>query len=190
MTTINLLPWRETYRKQKQKQFFAMLMMGVAFAGGVVFFGIQLMQSKIDFQLTRNSYLESEIQSLQLELNEISKLESTKSSLLSRMEIVQTLQSQRPQLVHVFHELAKRLPDGVFLTSMNQTDDEFIIEGQAESNARVSALMRKLSDSDWFTDPKLEIIEAEKKTGISTFKLGLSQSLPTNKNNEDLKSGS
>ncbi len=180
MTTINLLPWRETYRKQKQNQFIVILTLCVIGACGIVYSGQQFMQSKIDTQISRNNYINREIQALQLELTAISKLESTKASLLSRMEIVQTLQSQRPHLVHVFYELANRLPNGVFLTSMEQKGSQFIMEGQAESNARVSALMRQLNDSIWFTNPKLDIIEAEEITGISRFKLGLSQSSPTN----------
>ncbi|MCB1755660.1 MAG: PilN domain-containing protein [Gammaproteobacteria bacterium] len=173
MTKINLLPWRETYRKQKQNEFFAMLLGCMIVGAGLVFAGMQFMQSKIDFQNARNNYLENEIQALQIELKEIKELESTKNKLLARMEIIQTLQSQRPQLVHIFHELANRLPDGIYLTSMVQEKGSIVLEGRAESNARVSALMRKLDHSDWFAQPVLEIIEADQQKGISTFKLSL-----------------
>ena len=185
MTKINLLPWRETYRKQKQNEFFSFLFVGVLCAAGVTFAGMQFMQSKIDFQNSRNGYLESEIQALQRELNEIKELESTKNNLLARMEIIQTLQSQRPQLVHIFHELANRLPDGIYLTSMEQKSDKMILEGRAESNARVSALMRKLDKSDWFKSPLLEIIEADQQQGISTFKLSMVLATPEKLNEEE-----
>lgn len=185
MTRINLLPWRETYRKQKQNEFFSFLFVGILCATGVTFAGMQFMQSKIDFQNSRNGYLESEIQALQRELNEIKELESTKNNLLARMEIIQTLQSQRPQLVHIFHELANRLPDGIYLTSMEQKSDKMILEGRAESNARVSALMRKLSQSDWFDSPLLEIIQADQQEGISTFKLSMVLATPESENEEE-----
>lgn len=185
MTKINLLPWRETYRKQKQNEFYAILLGGIMFAGGLVFAGSQFMQSKIDFQESRNNYLNSEIQALQRELQEIKELETTKNNLLARMEIIQTLQSQRPQLVHIFHELANRLPDGIYLTSMEEKSGSMILEGRAESNARVSALMRKLDQSDWFAQPVLDIIEADQQQGISTFKLSLMLETPK-KDDEDL----
>lgn len=185
MTKINLLPWRETYRKQKQNEFFSFLFVGILCAGGVTFAGMQFMQSKLDFQSSRNSYLDSEIQALQRELNEIKELESTKNNLLARMEIIQTLQSQRPQLVHIFHELANRLPDGIYLTSMEQKSDKMILEGRAESNARVSALMRKLNQSDWFESPLLEIIKADQQEGISTFKLSMVLATPETANEEE-----
>jgi len=178
MTKINLLPWREIHRTKKQNEFFVLLSIGIAIACGLVIFSQQFVQSKIDNQVARNNFLEREIQALQLELKEISKLESTKDSLLSRMEIVQTLQTKRPQIVHVFHELAELLPNGVFLTSMKQNEEKIILEGKAESNARVSSLMRQLDGSDWFTSPDLEVINADRSTGISTFKLSLMQSKP------------
>ncbi len=178
MTKINLLPWREAHQKQKQNEFFAMLFGGLMVAGAFVFGGVQFMQSRIDFQHKRNNYIESEIQALQHELDAIKELESTKNNLLARMEIIQTLQSQRPQLVHIFHELANRLPDGIYLTSMVQQSNAMILEGRAESNARVSALMRKLDQSDWFSGPTLEIIEADQQKGISSFKLNLVLEIP------------
>ncbi|HBR98421.1 MAG TPA: pilus assembly protein PilN [Gammaproteobacteria bacterium] len=190
MTKINLLPWRETYRRQKKNEFFAILLGGVFVAAGLVFGGMQYMQSKIDFQDSRNNYLNSEIQALQRELKEIKELETTKNNLLARMEIIQTLQSQRPQLVHIFHELANRLPDGIYLTSMDQNSNAMVLEGRAESNARVSALMRRLDQSDWFSKPTLEIIEADQQQGISSFKLNLTLVMPNSDEDEEMLNGS
>jgi len=190
MTKINLLPWREIHRKKKQSEFLVLLSIGVAMAGALVIFGRQFMQTKVDGQFARNSFLEREIQALQEELKEINKLESTKDNLLSRMEIVQTLQTKRPQIVHVFHELASLLPNGVFLTSMKTTDSNLSLEGQAESNARVSSLMRQLSSSDWFKNPVLDVINADLSTGISTFKLSLAQSKPQKSTIEGAQNGS
>ncbi len=174
MTKLNLLPWRETYRREKNIEFgittgiFAVLTMGL------VFVGIQFAQGKVDFQNERNARLDSEIVLLQQELMEIKELEKTKNDLLSRMEIVQELQAQRPKIVHILYEIANNLPDGVFLTSLRQDGEtRLLLEGQAESNARVSALMRQLNDSTYLSKPKLEIIAADKVFGNSTFKLSM-----------------
>lgn len=189
MTRINLLPWREAHRQQKQQEFFAMMFAGALFAGGIVYGGMQFMQSKIDFQDRRNQYVQTQINSLQSELKEIKELESTKNKLLARMDIIQTLQSQRPELVHIFHELANRLPDGIYLTSMDQEGKSMVLQGRAESNARVSALMRRLDQSDWFANPELDIIQADQQQGISTFKLSLGIESP-NSDEEDSFNGS
>lgn len=174
MTKLNLLPWRETHRREKNIEFgittgiFAVLTMGL------VFMGLQFAQGKVDFQNQRNDRLNSEIVLLQQELMEIKELEKTKNDLLSRMEIVQELQAQRPKIVHILHEIASNLPDGVYLTSMRQEGEtRLLLEGQAESNARVSALMRQLNESTYLSNPKLEIIAADKAFGSSTFKLSM-----------------
>ena len=187
MTKLNLLPWRETYRQEKNKEFGVTMLIAGLIAAGIGFAGFKYAEDKVAFQNKRNQKLETEIAQLQLELKEIEKLEETKNNLLARMEIIQQLQGLRPQVVHVFQEVAERLPDGVFLTAMNQQGkDQIVIEGRAESNARVSALMRRLDQSDYFANPKLEIIEADKEDGISTFKLNLVQVVP---NTEGLDNG-
>lgn len=177
MAKINLLPWREEERRLQAKQFgFAAVFAAIA-AGGVVMAGSKFAQSKIDNQQARNNYMQQEINKLKAELKEIEELESTKSNLLARMDIIQELQTKRPQVVHTFQELAERVPDGVYLLSMKQSDDKLSLEGRADSNARVSTLMRNLNASDWFKQPGLEVIESAKQSGVSTFKLRLSQSV-------------
>lgn len=179
MTRINLLPWRETHRQEKNNEFYVVLGLCMAVAAGTGFGGFKLAEDKVAFQDQRNQRLDTEITLLQEELKEIKELEETKNNLLSRMEIIQQLQGQRPQIVHTFHEVASRIPDGVFLTSMTQTGaDNLVIEGRAESNARVSALMRRMGRSDYLTKPRLDIIEADKNDKISTFKLNLIQVAP------------
>jgi len=148
-------------------------------AAGVGYGGLKYADEKVAFQTKRNQKIEGEIAKLQLELKEIEKLEETKNNLLARMEIIQQLQAMRPQVVHMFQEVAQRLPDGVFLTAVNQQGEkQLVLEGRAESNARVSALMRRLSQSEYFSSPKLEVIQADKTDGISTFKLNLTQEVP------------
>ncbi len=178
-TKINLLPWREAHRKAKNTEYLVVLGICGALAGLVGFGGMKYAEDKVNFQNDRNARLEYEIALLQEELEEIKELEETKNNLLARMEIIQQLQAQRPQIVHTFHEVATRIPDGVFLSSVTQTSNNaMVIEGRAESNARVSALMRTLDRSEYFNNPKLEVIEAGKIDGISTFRLVMTQVNP------------
>jgi len=186
MTRINLLPWRETHRREKNNEFFVVLGICMALAAGVGFGGFQFAKDKVDFQTSRNQRLEKEIQLLQEELKEIAALEETKNNLLARMEIIQQLQGQRPQIVHTFDEVANRIPDGVFLTVMKQVgESQLVMEGRAESNARVSALMRRLDRSDYLTGPRLEVIETDKNDRISNFKLSVIQTKPKIEELED-----
>jgi type IV pilus assembly protein PilN len=159
----------------------------MSLAACVGFAGFKYAEDKVNFQLQRNNRLNAEIALLQEELKEIKELEETKNNLLARMEIIQQLQGQRPQIVHTFHEIATRLPDGIFLTSMKQSgNQQLTLEGRAESNARVSALMRRMDRSEYFTRPRLDVIESDKNDSISTFKLNLVQDRPgVNKESED-----
>ena len=180
MTRINLLPWRETHRREKNNEFYVVLGLCMAVAAGIGFGGYKFAEGKVDFQSERNARLESEIALLQAELKEIEALEETKNNLLARMEIIQQLQGQRPQIVHTFHEIAERLPDGVYLTAMKQSGEkQLVLEGRAESNARVSALMRRMDRSEYFTKPRLEVIEQQKEAErISSFRLSVAQDRP------------
>jgi len=161
MTRINLLPWRETHRIEKNKEFYAALGLCMALACGAGFAGFKYAEDKVNFQNKRNNRLNSEIALLQTELRAIRALEETKNDLLSRMEIIQQLQGKRPQIVHTFDEIASRIPDGIYLTSMKQLgDNQLQLEGRAESNARVSALMRRMDKSDFFKNPRLDVISS------------------------------
>lgn len=177
MAKINLLPWREEQRRLQAQQFGVTALFTAIVAAGVVFAGAKFAQGKIEHQEARNNYMQQEINKLKAELKEIEELESTKANLLARMDIIQELQTKRPQVVHTFQELAERVPEGVYLMSMKQDNDRLSLEGRADSNARVSTLMRNLDASDWFKQPGLEVIQSAKNSGISTFKLGLSQSV-------------
>ena len=158
----------------------------MALAAGIGFGGFKYAEDKVNFQTKRNDRLNHEIALLQEELKEIEELEETKNNLLARMEIIQQLQGQRPQIVHTFNEIATRLPDGIFLTSMQQSgESQLILEGRAESNARVSALMRRMDRSEYFTKPRLDVIESDKDDSISTFKLSLVQDKPKTEQESD-----
>ncbi len=186
MTRINLLPWRETHRLETNKEYYLVVGLCVCLAGAVGFSGFKYAEDKVSFQEQRNSRLNNEIAMLQEELKEIAELEETKNNLLARMEIIQQLQAQRPQIVHTFHEIASRLPDGTYLTAMKQSgSSQLVLEGKAESNARVSALMRRMDRSDYFKGPRLDVIETDKDDGISLFKLSLVQDRPKNELESD-----
>ena len=190
MTRINLLPWRETHRREKNNEFYVVLGLCLALAAGVGFAGFKFAEDKVNFQVKRNDRLENEIALLQAELKEIEALEETKNKLLARMEIIQQLQGQRPQIVHTFHEIAQRLPDGVYLTKMEQLgESRLVLEGRAESNARVSALMRRMDRSDFFGSPKLEVIEQDKQDRVSDFRLSVVQERPNNKEEQEAIDG-
>jgi len=177
MAKINLLPWREEERKRKTQEFGVSALLTAVVGAAVIFAGTRYVQQKIDYQQSRNAYLQGEINKLRAELQEIQELESTKSNLLARMDIIQQLQTKRPQVVHTFQELAARVPDGVYLLSMKQDKDRLTFEGRADSNARVSTLMRNLDASDWFKQPGLDVIQSAEDSGISGFKLRLTQSV-------------
>ena len=159
MPSINLLPWREAERKKRQRDF------GVA-AGGSVIAGIAVVMltvfaysQMIDNQQSRNQRLTSEIKELEKSITEIDGLERQKERLLARMEIIEQLQKSRPEIVHLFDELVKQLPEGVYLTGMQQTGRRVAIRGVAQSSTRVSALMRQIDASDWLSNPEVERVE-------------------------------
>lgn len=181
MIKINLLPWREIQRKEKTQVYLVQMAMSAALAAGVVFAGITYMQSQQDFQQKRNRYLQTEIAQLQQQMRDIKALESTREKLLSRMEIIQELQTKRPEIVHLFDELATTIPEGVFLTGITQSGESLTLEGRAESNSRVSAFMRNIDQSEWLKDPRLEIITADDDEQVNKFKLHLAQTQPAKK---------
>jgi type IV pilus assembly protein PilN len=138
------------------------------------------MQAKIDYQLSRNSFMTNQIVKVDEEIKEISELKKVRRSLIERMEVIQDLQGSRPSIVHLFSEIVASVPNGVYLESLAQTGSSLLINGQAESNARVSTYMRNLSASEWLKDPNLTIIEVEDITvnRISTFTLTVKQTSP------------
>ena len=180
MARINLLPWRETQRKRRQRQFGILTVVAVVATlalGLAVHFHAERL---IAAQEARNAFLQREIDQLNRKIKEIEELEKTKAALLARMEVIQQLQQSRPEVVHLFDEIVETLPEGVFLTKVEQTGRQVVVEGRAQSNARVSALMRNIEASAWIADPRLLLIEAKDKTGtgLSHFRLQFSQKAP------------
>lgn len=161
MPRINLLPWRAELRKQRRNQFYMGLGGAVIGAGVVVLLAGLVMGAIISNQKERNALLKSEIEALDQRIKEIVDLEQKKQRLLARMEIIEQLQRSRPEIVHVFDQLVRTLPEGVYLTSIKQTGLELEIKGAAESNTRVSAFMRNIDKSGWLTEPDLEVVEVK-----------------------------
>jgi type IV pilus assembly protein PilN len=161
MPRINLLPWRQEQRKERKAKFLLALG-GAALAAGVFAFGGYLaFDSMINSQESRNNRLRTEIAELDKQIEKINSLEQEKNRFIARMEIIERLQRARPEIVHVFDELSKTVPDGTYLTAITQTDKRIKIEGVAQSSTRVSAFMRGIDESEWLKNPELEVIETK-----------------------------
>lgn len=163
MPTINLLPWREAQRKQKRQEFVLSVLAAVATAALVTLVGRWEMSSAIEHQQQRNQILSDEIAQLDKQIEEILGLENQKRRLLARMEIIEKLQRSRPEIVHIFDELVRALPDGVYLTYLKQSGSRIEIRGVAQSSTRVSAFMRNIDNSQWLSDPSLQVVESKGK---------------------------
>jgi type IV pilus assembly protein PilN len=161
MPRINLLPWREAQRKQKRQEFILSIVGVLATAALVVLVGRWQMSSAIEHQQQRNQILNDEIAQLDKQIQEILGLENQKRRLLARMEIIEKLQRSRPEIVHVFDEIVRTLPDGVYLTYLKQTGRRIEIRGVAQSSTRVSAFMRNIDSSQWLSDPSLQVVETK-----------------------------
>lgn len=161
MARINLLPWRAERRKARQKEFGVML--GLAVLGGILasFLIVSFYNGRISNQNARNDYLRGEIANVDKQITEIEALDKQKARLLARKEVIEQLQSNRSQMVHLFDELVKTVPDGVALTAIKQEGEVLTLSGRSQSNARVSTYMRNLEGSGWMTNPDLNIIEAK-----------------------------
>ncbi len=161
MSRINLLPWRAERRKQRQKEFGVMV--GVAAAAGVALWFLVNMyyNAQIDGQNERNAFLQQQIAAVDTQITEIDALESQRARLLARKAVIEELQGNRSQMVHLFDQLVRTIPDGVLLTSLKQEGQTLTLEGRSQSNARVSTYMRSLDGSGWMTSPQLSVIEAQ-----------------------------
>jgi len=183
MSNINLLPWREAQRRERNRAtLMACIAMWVV-AGLIVFAGKLYMDSKIDHQKARNAFVQNEINSLSLVIKEIETLKGKRDQLLARMEVIQTLQQNRSQIVHVFDDLVNKLPKGVYYDSINKSHTQLGIVGKAQSNGRVSALMRSLDASDWFDNASLKVVDVVDQNGarVSEFDLAVKEERKINK---------
>lgn len=177
MARINLLPWRDELRKEKQREF-AFTLAGAAILGALlVFMAHMQVKGMIESQDARNRFLDEEIVKLDKRIAKIRDLESTKTKLLARMNVIQQLQSSRPLSVHLLDDIVRTLPEGVYLEKLVQEGDNLTFFGVAQSNARVSAYMRNIDGSVWLSKPTLDVIqtETEKRRRIAKFNLRATQ---------------
>jgi type IV pilus assembly protein PilN len=176
MPRINLLPWREAQRKERKLAFLVALGVATLAAGVTAFAAFLLYGSMIEAQEHRNNSLRAAIKTLDKEIEEINSLESAKQKFIARMEIIEKLQRSRPEIVHVFDEIARTLPEGVYLTSVKQNGMRLKFEGIAQSSTRVSSFMRNLDGSQWLRNPELEVVQTTKGSGPgSSFTLTADQ---------------
>ena len=151
MPRVNLLPWREADRKRRRQEFIFSIVAAIGSAALVTLAGRGLMAGAISHQETRNRALETQI----------TALEKQKQALIARMEIIETLQRSRPEIVHVFDELVRVLPEGVYLTYLKQSGPRIEMRGIAQSSTRVSTFMRNIDSSEWLADPSLQVVETK-----------------------------
>jgi type IV pilus assembly protein PilN len=172
MPRINLLPWRDEERKERKLKFLVALGGAAVAALLTAFVGYLMMDSMVSAQKARNAKLNDQIVELDKQIEKINGLEADKARFIARMEVIEKLQRSRPEIVHVFDEITKQLPDGVYLTSISQTNGRLKFEGVAQSSTRVSAFMRNIDASSYLKDPELEVVETKKNSsGGATFVL-------------------
>ena len=160
MIRINLLPHREIKRKAKQQQFAVLAGITCLLGAAIVWSGDEMISDKIEYQSERNHYLQGQIAILDKQIEEIKQIKQQTEELLARKEIIETLQANRTQVVHILDQVARLMPDGVYLKSIKQTDQHIHLSGYAQSNAWVSTLMRNLDASSRFESPLLIEIKA------------------------------
>lgn len=166
MMRINLLPHRQIRRAERQRQFGVMALLSAALAATIVFAGWTFLSAKKQTQLDRNVRLENAIAQLDIEIADITELKAQINSVLERKQIVENLQTNRSQAVVVLDELARQLPEGLYLKSINQAGNVITLKGVADTNARVATLVRNLEVSNWLDSPVLVEIKASTLNGI------------------------
>lgn len=177
MARINLLPWRENLRRERQRNFMIALAATAVVAILLVFAGSHLVEREISGQDGRNQYLQNEIRALDRQIATIEKLEAKRDDLLQRKEVIERLQENRSMMVHLFNSLAQTVPEGIRLNSVGQSGERLTISGTAQSETRVSDYMRNIERAEWMHDPELSIIEAiegaASKSGFEPYRFEL-----------------
>ena len=193
MARINLLPWRDELRRKREKNFYIAAGIAVALMIGVIY-GIDVkLQQDIDYQEGRNKFLMDQTRLLDKKLKSIRDLDEKKQNMIARMEIITQLQASRPEVVHLFAELVRTIPEGVYYKEIIQEGKSISVSGVAQSNAFVSKLIRNLNASDWLDGADLEEIVSSSAQGgndllrLAQFKLKVNQ---TRKSGPDEKQAS
>lgn len=189
MAKINLLPWREERREQLKKEYFTILAAVAVFGLVVAMLWHSIISGAISNQESRNDFLTSNIKELDAQVAEIKELKAQRQRLTERMRIIQDLQGNRPEIVRLFDETVRTLPDGVFYTSIQRKGEVLSIQGTAESNNRVSSLMRRLDESKWFANPNLIGVKANPDFGEQANDFTLTVAIAAPSTDIDQKEG-
>ena len=174
MALINLLPWREELREERKKQFLTSLLAALLFTGLFFYVGVLFMNSLIDEQNNRNSFLGEQIVALDEKIKEISTLEKERDRLLARMQVIQELQTSRPKVVKILDSLARIVPEGVSLNKVTRQGTDISFNGAAQSNARVSVFMRQIDENPEFEESQLQVVQRAKAS--KSFTVGVKES--------------
>jgi type IV pilus assembly protein PilN len=186
MPRINLIPWREAERKRRRQEFGVGALGALVAAAAIAFLVNLQMGAAINAQKERNQYLNEEIAKLDKQITEILALEQQKQRLRARNQVIEQLERSRPEIVHVFDQLVRTIPDGVNLTALKQTDRKLQLRGMAQSSTRVASYMRNIDASEWLKDPSLDSLETKGAgDGGSEFTLNAVQENPQLAANED-----
>jgi type IV pilus assembly protein PilN len=177
MATINLRPWREELRQEKQKEYLSVLVFVAIVAFAIWWFVSGAYSAAIDAQQARNNYLSVQSKALDEKIKEIQELRTKKNQLLERMQLIQDLQGNRPVIVRVFDEMARVMPTELFFNTVKVTGKEFLIGGQASSNDQISTLMRNFDASAWFENPNLYDVKSN-TDGFNSFSMKVMQTRP------------
>ena len=189
MIRINLLPWREARRKAHNLQFFILMGMVAGLAASIVLLVHGYYAARISNQTERNRFLKEENTKLDKQIEEIKKLKDEIQALLSRKQVIETLQGDRAQTVYLLEQLVRQTPDGVYLKSIKQTGSKVNLIGYAQSNARVSTLMRNLEASPYLENPDLIEIKVANVNNKRLSEFTMNVSLKRQQTNTDAAKG-
>lgn len=185
MANINLLPWREALRKQKQQEYLSIVVGVAAVAFFIIYTITGFYDSELSLQNSRNGYLKKEVAILDKKIIEIRDLRDTRKQLVERMELIQDLQGNRPVIVRIFDEVARAVPEDLYFTALSVEGSDVKVSGVAKSNNRVAALMRNFDQSDWFTSPALVGVQAVEGGG-NTYEVAMKRTEPKAEATEEL----
>ena len=173
MARINLLPWRQERRQERQKFFMSVLAGGFVFSVSVLYGVVSLSNNMLNSQDVRNKLLQNEISHLDKRIQEIKMLDVERGQLITRMNVIQQLQLSRPKIVKIFDSLVRMLPEGIHLEKVERIKGDLILDGIAQSNARISIFMQKIESNPDFEEPKLQVIQrvSSKDDAIRKFTL-------------------
>ncbi|MGA9573650.1 MAG: PilN domain-containing protein [Lysobacterales bacterium] len=168
MARINLLPWREEARRERQRQFMSSMLLIAVLGVVLVFFTGFVFDQKISHQKARNQLVQNEIKQLEVKIKRIDELEKTRARLISRKQVIERLQASRSTTVELLDKLAKTIPVGVTLTTVRQQGKDLALVGTSQSNARVSAYLRELETNDLFINPQLDYVRSAARSATPT----------------------